>query len=235
VPLADQIEKLADNTLKDLRSGHDYSVHTKAAWRLVKRIVDQGYQLRLRNQDTGTTVNAIDLAGLSQRYVTVYLAESIFGHFVSLFEDFIFGLLRLWLLAYPAGIPNKEQKRIPLAMILDAPDKEAILRNIVDRELDELKYRRPAFWFQYLDDRVHLGCPSSDQIEQLAEIKATRDVLVHNSGIVNESYQGKSGSYARYSIQQRLEVPEPYLRQSWSLIRDLVQDMAASARAKATI
>jgi hypothetical protein len=84
-----------------------------------------------------------------------------------------------------------------------------------------------------LADRVDLGCPTADQTQDLAEIKASRDVLVHNSGIVNSAYLEKAGDRARFMVGDRLDVPEPYLLTSLRLVQGVIQDMAASAMAKA--
>ena len=81
---------------------------------------------------------------------------------MALSEDFVFELLRHWLSAYPGGIPNKDQKRVDLAMVIDAPDRESILQTVIDRELNALKYERPRAWFRYLNDRVRLGCPTDE-------------------------------------------------------------------------
>ena len=199
----------------------------------MRLVADRGHRFGVRNRDTGTLVNASDLAALSRGYVAGYLSESVFQHFVSLFEDFVFELLRLWLSAYPAGIPHKDKKPVELATIIDAPDKDAIIEIVLQRELNALRYERPTTWFRYINDRVKLGCPTDDQIERLAEIKASRDILTHNRGIVNETYVQKSGARARYKIGQRLEIPEPYLRETWLLIGDIVRDMAAATIAKA--
>ena len=80
---------------------------------------------------------------------------------------------------------------------------------------------RPIAWFKYLNDRDKLGCPTDDQIELLTEIKASRDIQAHNRGIVSETYIQKAGRHARYKVGQRLKIPEPYLRETWLLIRDV--------------
>ena len=185
-----------------------------------------------RNPTTGTIVDPTQLVTLSVRYESVRLAESVLQHFVALFEDFVFELLRLWLSSYPGGIPKKDKKQVNLAMVIDAPDRVALLQTFIDRELNELKYERPTAWFRYLNDRVKLGCPTDEQVEHLAEIKASRDILAHNRGVVNQTYLDKAGKLARYSLGQRLEIPEPYLNDSWLLIRGMVQDLAMAAIAK---
>ena len=233
MPLVDQIRELAGRIQAELQEAHDYYQHTKVAWRLVQQLPDEGQLFSIRNMDTGTVVGAAELASLAQRYVTGYLAESIFQHYVTLFEDFVFGLLHAWLLVHPTSIPNKKDKPVALATILDAADKSAVIQLVVDRELDGLRYKRPADWFKYLNDRVNLNRPTHEQIERLAEIKASRDILVHNRRIVNETYRDKASTRARYAVGQRVEIQEPYLRDSRLLIRTVVEELSAGAIAKA--
>jgi hypothetical protein len=143
VPLGIDIQTLSDRIHAELRAGYDYYEHSKSSWGLVRRIVRRGTSITFGNIHTGTSIPAADLPALARRYIKSYLAESVFQHFVALFEDFIFELLRLWLSAHPGGIPNKDTKKVDLATVIDAPDREAILQAVVDRELNGLKYERP--------------------------------------------------------------------------------------------
>ncbi len=233
MPLADSIRDLSTRAQADLGAAYDYFEHTKALWRLVRQLTAMGHAYDIQNPGTGITLTLADLAAQAQDYVAGYLSESVFQHNVSLLEDFVFELLRLWLSAYPAGIPNKDKKPVDLAVIIDALDKDAIIELVIQRELNALRYERPSSWFKYLNDRVKLGSPTDEQIERLAEIKASRDILIHSRGIVNETYILKSGARARYKIGQRLEIPEPYLRETWLVIGAIVRDMAAATIAKA--
>ena len=233
MPLAGTIRDLSDRIQSDLTAARDYLEHTEALWRLVEELADQGQVVEFPLPRSGTTMTAADMARRAEGYVGRYLNESVFQHLVALFEDFVFELIRLWLSAYPGGIPNKDNKKIDLAAVIDAPDRAAILQVVIDRELNTLKYERPTAWFRYLNDRVKLGCPTDEQIERVAEIKASRDILAHNRGVVNETYVDKAGKHARYKFGQRLEIPEPYLHETWLLIRGIVQDLATAAIAKA--
>ncbi len=229
-----EIQALSDRIHADLRAAHDYYEFTKSSWRLVRRLAASGYAITFGNIHTGTVVQTADLPRLALGYVAGgYLAESAFQHFIALLEDFVFELLRIWLSAYPGGIPNKDQKPVKLATVIDAPDRATILAVVIDGELNALKYERPTAWFRYLNDRVKLGCPTDEQIERLAKIKASRDILAHNRGVVNQTYLEKSGGRSRYKIGQRLEVPEPYLHDTWLLIQGVVEDLATAAMAKA--
>jgi hypothetical protein len=155
--------------------------------------------------------------------------SSTFQHFVSLFEDFFFQLLRSWVVAYPGSLSKKQ---VEMSTILRAPDKAAIVLTVADKELNELKYERVADWFVYLERLANLGCPTAEEIERLAEIKASRDILVHNMGVTNATYIGKAGTRARHQDGEKLEIPEQYHRESWETIKKVVSDLSTAAIAK---
>jgi len=117
--------------------------------------------------------------------------------------------------------------------VLEAPNRDAIVSDIVNKEVRSVGYKRVADWFEYLNEVVHLRCPTQDEVAQLAEVKASRDILVHNKGVVNSTYLDKVGAIARYADGETIEIPEHYHRTSWQLIRQIVADMSAAAIAKA--
>ncbi len=227
--LADDIQALTTRTLSALEASHDYCTYTKRVWRLLQQIVKEGRKFTFRNLTTGTRVDEQVLLGRAQLYVNDYLMSSTFQHFVSLFEDFFFELLRSWLAAYPASLSKKQ---VEISAVLKAPDKSAIVLTVVDKELNELKYERLADWFAYLERLTNLGCPTADEIEKLAEMKASRDILVHNNGIANATYVSKAGNWARYKDGERLKIPEQYHRASWETTNKVVRDVSAAAIAK---
>ncbi|HEX5445011.1 MAG TPA: hypothetical protein VFW87_14330 [Pirellulales bacterium] len=228
--LADDIRKIEGCALVGLDSSHDYHTYTKRVWRLVQEIANEGRTFSYRNPATGTKVDEQSLLGRSQLYITEYLTASTFQQFVLLFEDFVFDLLRSWLAAYPASFSSKQ---VSMAEVLKAPDISAIVSAAIDKELNDLKYKRVAEWFSYLARLAQLGCPDPSEIEQIAEIKASRDVLVHNHGVANATYVSKAGASARFKEGEKLLIPEPYHRASWQAIRDIVRKISAAAVAKA--
>jgi len=132
-------------------------------------------------------------------------------------------------MTYPQSLSSKQ---VDFKMVLDAPDKDAITRYVVSKELNEIAYERPKDWFVYLEGRMKLGCPSVEEIDRLGEAKASRDVLAHNRGIANKIYQAKAGKFARYKEGERIEIPEQYHRGTWELIRKVVSDISSAAIAK---
>ncbi len=227
--LADDIRVLRDRVLPDLIAAHDYYTDTQTAWQIVRALVAAGRTFTSRNLTTGTMTTQDDLAGKAQGYVTEQLAEATFQHFISVFENFFFDLLRLWLLAYPQSLMGK---KVDFKAVLDAPDKDTITLLVVNKELNDIQYDRPTGWFAYLEDKAKLGCPTPDEIDRLAEAKASRDVLVHNRGVASKTYESKAGKHARYKDGQRIGIAEQYHRDTWELLRKLITDISNAAIAK---
>ncbi len=228
--LSNDILTLRDEVLGNLITAHDYYVDTKAAWRIVHKVIATGHTFTIRNTTTGTVTTQVELGARARGYVSAQLAEATFQQFVSLFENFFFDLLRLWLTAYPQSLGRKT---VDLKTILELPDRDAITQLVIGKELNEVVYGRPAEWFAYLEEKVKLGCPTPNEIEWIAEAKASRDVLVHSKGIANKLYVSKAGRLARFHEGDLINIPEHYHREIWELLRKVVSDVSNAASAKA--
>ena len=228
--LADDIRTLRDQVAADLNAAHDYYTDTKIAWDLVDEYVSAGKTFAVKNTATGTETTQADLAAKVPGYVTQRLTEATFQQFISSFEHYFFEFLRLWLRSFPQ---NLLRRKVDFKDVLDAPDKDAITLLVVNKELNEILYKRPADWFAYLDELVKLGCPTADEIDRIAEAKASRDVLAHNRGVASKTYVSKAGRLARCKEGERIDLSESYHRQTWELIRKVVADISNAAIGKA--
>ncbi len=227
--LSGDIRTLRNRILADLNAAHDYHEDSKAAWSIVAKAIVAGEKLSIQNVMTGTVTTEAGLAAKAQVYIVEHLSEGTFQQFLSIFEGFLHDFLAMWLTAFPGSLGGKT---VSFKVVLEAPDKAAVVQSVILREVNELLYSRLSEWFQYLESKAQLGCPTEDEIEQLAEAKATRDVLVHNRGVANRTYVIKAGTLARVAEGVRIDVPEPYHRATWELLRKLVADICDSAIAK---
>ena len=230
--LTEDIRGVAGVALTALDDAHDYYTHTKRAWGLIREVVREGRKFTFVNSQTKTRMDQRAILARSRLYVQENLASATFQSFVSIFEDFSFDILRLWLAAYPGSLSKKQ---LEFGTVLNAPNIATVVLAVVDRELNEVKYERVADWFAYLERLAKLGVPASEHIERLAEIKAARDILVHNKGIVNATYLHKAGKLARFAIGQRLDIDLPYHLASWESIKKLVSDLSTAMIRKVEI
>ena len=222
---------MRDRTLSALADTHDYYTYTTGAWRTLQLAVQRdGLRFVLQNLATQSMVDEATLLTLAQRYVAQDLASATLQQFVSIFENFLFDALRLWLRTHPESLSSRQLNG---KEVLALPDKPAIVDALVEKELKDVFYDRPINWFEFLNKRVNTGVPHEAEAEQFAEIKATRDVLVHGQGVANAHYVDKAGHAARAQPGQPLDVPESYHHASWRLIRKLVADIGTAMAAKA--
>jgi hypothetical protein len=207
MPLADDIRALRDRTIADLTAVHDYFFQSEVAWGLAGQALSSNPTLAFQNPVTGTTVSGSQLITRAAGYVADHLSSATFQQFLSIFEVFVGDLLRLWLTAFPRAVGGKTVK---LEEALDAGDLPTLIARLVDHEIAEVTYKSPRTVFQYLERRIGLPLPSAAKIDQLAEAKAARDVLIHNRGVVDAGYLTKAGTLARYAVGQQIDIPKPY-------------------------
>src|SRR6185312_11532269 len=138
MPLSADIEALRDRVLADLAAAHDYYTNTKQAWRVVQLYVDSGETVQFFNAHTGNEVPAADLPDRAQFYVTEYLAAATFQQFVSLFEDFVLGLIRLWLRAFPQKLGKRT---LTAAVVFEAKDIDQVREQIIQQQVLDIAYK----------------------------------------------------------------------------------------------
>ena len=228
--LVDQIHELAARSATDLNAIHNFVEHSTLVWRTFRLWVEQGNEFEAMNVETGSKVSAQDLLSLSDHYKNEYLLTLTFQHHVTSFEAFIFDFLRLVLTDEPRHLSQKRQ--IDVGTALSASDRSALVQILVDKELNDLKYEKVTEWCEYMNRMISLRCPSEIEIGQIAEIKASRDILVHNSGIANQIYMDKAGSYARHRLGGKIDIPGPYHTESWRIIKKVINDITSAAIAR---
>jgi hypothetical protein len=107
-----------------------------------------------------------------------------------------------------------------------------LFSGVIRTQLNELRYEHLREWFTAANKAVKLDCPAEDEIDALAEIKAARDILEHNAGVVNGTYRRKAGKKARYEVGDHVELDDAYHLDSWKLIKKVVGAVTSAAVAR---
>jgi hypothetical protein len=229
VPIADDLREIAGRTNRELDAVHDFYEHSKVVWRSFQLLVSAGHPVSSVNAETGTSIDGAGLVGLARQYAREYLAAFTFRQFVSTFESFFFAFLHRVLRHNPWPFARRQ---LEFDAVLRARDRDEIIAGVLLKQLDELKYENVRGWFDALNRAVKLGCPTDQEADALAEVKAVRDVLEHNAGVVNDIYVRKAGAKARYAAGDRVEIDGGYHLESWRLIKKVVADLTAAAATK---
>lgn len=222
MPVADEARSLLDRVQSDLARAASYYLNSARAWRLIQALVREGRHVDVFDVDSEKKADQEVIDTLSQQYVAEDLARATLERFVAILEDFLVNIQRLLLTDRPEKL---SAKMMSLGDILSLPDKTAIVGRFIDRELRDFAYEKPEDWFRQLESSEKLGCPTKEEISQIAEAKARRDILVHNRGVANWVYAQKSGNLAAYGEGESVEVPASYLGDLGRLISKVLQDM----------
>ncbi|MBV9469148.1 MAG: hypothetical protein JO316_10835 [Abitibacteriaceae bacterium] len=202
----DGIEALTNHTLAELNAIFEFNSHTNLAYQVFEDKAPNN--LVTVTMATNILNTKQDLLPLYLKYRNGYLLTLSFQHTVTLFEAFFFDLLRLLLIEEPSHIAVN--KKIDVEIALSAPDRASLISIIIDRELNELKYAKVVDWFIFLNKVLRRASITQEEVLRIVEIKATRDIIVHNSDIVNKIYITKTGNMARYSEGEAIDIPPIY-------------------------
>jgi hypothetical protein len=226
VPLTDDLRVIGERADRELDAVHDFFEHSKIVWRSFQILVDEGHRISAENLATGTHIDQDGLVRLAPQYTREYLATFTFRQFVSAFEAFLFKFLHRLLLHNPWQF---SERQLDFGTVLKAASRDEIVAGVILRQLNELKYEHVREWFTAVNKAVKLDCPAEDEIDALAEIKAARDILEHNEGVVNEVYRRKAGKRARYEVGEHVELEDSYHLESWRLIKKVVREVTTAA------
>ena len=132
---------------------------------------------------------------------------------VTIIEAMLGDLIRAIVMKYPDKLGSK--RSISTGIILAASSLEEIHLHAVESLLNDLSYKSP---HDFAKDALNLmsvnllECPA---YHRYTEIKATRDIHIHNGGIANEIYVTKAGSHARVLSGDVLPVDAVYFLESY--------------------
>jgi len=229
MPVTEDLRVIAERADRELDAVHDFFEHSKIVWRSFQILVDEGHRISAENLATGSRIDQDGLVRLAPQYTREYLATFTFRQFVSAFEAFLSNFLHRLLLHNPWQF---SERQLDFGTVLKAASRDEIVSGVILRQLNELKYEHLREWFAAANKAVKLDCPAEEEIDALAEIKAARDILEHNAGVVNEIYLRKAGKRARYGVGDHIELEDAYHLESWTLLKKAVRDVTLAAIAQ---
>ncbi len=161
---------------------------------------------------------------LIQRYVFLgnhQLAINGIYQLVTILESLFGDLVRIVLLKYPQKIGSK--KTIQSSVVLAAHSIEEIHLKAIDSILKDMTYKSPNEFAVELKDLMSMNLLECPAFHRYLEIKATRDIYIHNRGIANEVYVTKAGSHSRVKAGEFLPIDTIYFLESFEFCIQIVE------------
>ena len=172
-----------------------------------------------------------DVAKLLRRFIEKDLAANLLLAAISRTESTLNDILRL-LLSYDnsrlkigsAGGDNSDLD-VCLADILSAVNKRALIKNLIERRLNMVFSGKPVKYFKYMKE-VAKAPLTQENIDAFREAKATRDLIVHNDGVVNATYLGKAGQLCRAQDGEKIVTDMVYLSKCIQVFKKTVYELS---------
>lgn len=139
---------------------------------------------------------------------------SIIAQVEAYFSDLLESILRIdrrRLLIKINGINHT--KSFEINKLFDFARMDDIFDDLIKKELISVFYASPEKQFEYIQKVCSINFDSKldNLMKKYVEFKATRDILVHNSGLINDVYLQKVGNNSRGKIGEILKVDNYYL------------------------
>jgi hypothetical protein len=106
-------------------------------------------------------------------------------------------------------------------LILEAYSIDEVLNEVIANHIHSAFYASPMKYFQYIEETLSISIPR-DQKATYSEIKATRDIYVHNGGVANKLYLQKAGKLARAENGDLLPLDEHYFASAISCMKNII-------------
>ncbi|MCH7784640.1 MAG: hypothetical protein IIB06_04375 [Bacteroidetes bacterium] len=140
---------------------------------------------------------------------------------VTITETLLNYIFKNVLFEFPGKIPSK--RKIDASIALGADSIESIKLGIVDSILNEIDYKSPKEYAEEFNKYVGINLLENPIYHQYIELKATRDIHIHNGGNANEIYLSKAGPLARVKAGIYLPVTVQYFLQSYESCLQLTE------------
>ena len=145
---------------------------------------------------------------------------------VAIFEDYLGWLVTNVLTDFPyllrSNSPqaDKEEQKL-LNLIVDSGSRDEIIEQIIEEKVRGIFYGNPVDFFRKQKGKMNFGgyfeAKCAAPLEQYAEVTARRNIIAHNDGRVDRKYM-REVKNATYRMNQAVQVPSSYLRESIALL-----------------
>ena len=181
------------------------------------------------------TLTRTNIKASKDRILRKDIYNSAFIYMVASVEDYLSKIMT-WILRCDSQrikctIPGVSfTQQVPVTDLVDM-NKDDILRDIINQRVQGLFYASPAKQLEYFDKALDLRI--DDEIwGKWIEIKARRDLWIHNAGIVNKTYINKTGDHKLCELEEEAIIEDDYFRKSISYLKSMIGQIDTGIRAQ---
>lgn len=162
-----------------------------------------------------------ELLGRYQLLAFNYLAINGLFQICAIVEAMLSDIIREVVANYPQKLSSK--RKVTVQTILEATSLEEVHFRATDALLNEVSYKSPREFVEFLESMISVNLLECTAFHHYVEIKASRDIYIHNRGIANDIYVKKSGSHARVNVGIQLPADIQYFMESYEYSLQLAE------------
>lgn len=132
---------------------------------------------------------------------------------VTLVETMLGDVVRAVVARYPQKLGGK--RSLSIQTVLESTSLAEVHLRATDALLNELAYKSPTEFAESVQPLLSINLLECPAFHRFVEVKATRDIFVHNRGVANDVYVRKAGSHARVNAGMSLPVDIQYFLESY--------------------
>lgn len=158
-------------------------------------------------------------------FVENELADSVYVLNMGDFERWLLDILRIAYMKNPGELFQNE-KQIDISLIKESFNLNDLWEKIIDKHLIGLPYdgmKKMLTKFLKVFD-IRRAEITANIIDKINENSQCRHLIIHNHKIVNESYIEKSGKFARFNKDEKLNVSDQILFEEGDNLLRFMQD-----------
>lgn len=138
---------------------------------------------------------------------------------VAITEASLGDVVRALIRKYPQKLGGK--RSIPFQTVLESTSIEEVHLRATDILLNELSYKSPVEFAESLQPLISLNLRECPAFHKYMEIKASRDIFIHNRGVANDVYVRKAGTHQRVNAGVKLPADPLYFLESYEVCLQL--------------
>lgn len=142
---------------------------------------------------------------------------------VTIIEALLGDLIRLVILKYPKKIGPK--RSIKSSEVMNCQSIEALHLYTANTILNELFYKSPKEFAEESKRLLSISLLECPFYHKYIEMKASRDIYIHNNGIANDTYLIKASTHARAKLHEKLPVDTVYFMENYEACIQLIEWM----------
>jgi hypothetical protein len=156
--------------------------------------------------------------------------EMFLSRMVDNFQNYLVDLIREILHSNPSMLSTRQQS-LTLEEVLTYDRIEDLVHDVVERKVNSLSYEGFSDLQKWCTDRgIPISVPAS-RLAEVIELIATRNIIAHNRGIVDERYI-RSVRHPSFSIGARRDLSVDYFYEAKTLLDKIVYNTDKSAQKK---